>query len=121
APRGCCAVKVSSASALHLAETTRLSRAEPASAGVFTLSLHGALPICLCEQATSICVTLEVCEIIVYQMPCVTHCLDRHGLINNRDRNSTRLNSSHVKISDTVSCLKQQNIILRRLDQSRRA
>src|SRR5207249_11291742 len=31
-----------------------------------------------------------------------------HGIVNNRDRKSTRLNSSHVSISYAVFCLKKK-------------
>src|SRR5207302_8559676 len=63
---------------------------------VCTLSLHDALPIC---RPTS-CPPVEVEPLEVQP--------DRRDLRSHRDRKSTRLNSSHVKISYAVFCLKKK-------------
>src|SRR5690606_23396342 len=39
---------------------------------------------------------------------CMLYCAEAHEMINTIDRKSTRLNSSHVKISYAVFCLKKK-------------
>src|SRR5699024_12738559 len=63
---------------------------------VYTLSLHDALPILFCRLARDNAVKN-------------TTCLEPPRL--QRDRKSTRLNSSHVSISYAVFCLKKKIII----------
>src|SRR5690606_41905311 len=67
---------------------------DPATTEIYTLSLHDALPIYHLKKRCSASV------------PCgESSSRKRHGWI---DRKSTRLNSSHVKISYAVFCLKKK-------------
>src|SRR6266511_1061589 len=61
----------------------------------YTLSLHDALPICKREDARHP-------RRLVAQQPRVDARIERYA-----DRKSTRLNSSHVKTSYAVFCLKK--------------
>src|SRR5690606_39864808 len=94
----------------------------------YTLSLHDALPICRASQAEEGCVMGETYGIIqdgklvvvpkhypgakpvVYEdVPLFDQ--ERQYVIQQppvEDRKSTRLNSSHVKISYAVFCLKKK-------------
>src|SRR5690606_42022812 len=87
---------------------------------IYTLSLHDALPIYILEfyhmlQSTSIKVEVDIPEDNLYILG-NEDALNRilHNLISNairygsEDRKSTRLNSSHVKISYAVFCLKKK-------------
>src|SRR5690606_41753767 len=69
---------------------------------IYTLSLHDALPICRrrCSGARRLRASLMT-GAPVSSRPCT----DRS---DRRDRKSTRLNSSHVKISYAVFCLKKK-------------
>src|SRR5436305_3604351 len=69
---------------------------DTATTEIYTLSLHDALPICSCcsvgktsSNRSSVREALLVCSV---------------------DRKSTRLNSSHVRISYAVFCLKKKNL-----------
>src|SRR5690606_41441797 len=90
-----------------------------------TLSLHDALPILrarlLHRQLTAVRLDLgeQYAELAHLQRRCgLRACRVRHGyarqaaaaraLPNGLDRKSTRLNSSHVKISYAVFCLKKK-------------
>src|SRR5207302_11431120 len=66
---------------------------------IYTLSLHDALPIFLMRFVRS----FFTCSSTSF-MPASTACAESGG----RDRKSTRLNSSHVKISYAVFCLKKK-------------
>src|SRR5690606_42121710 len=72
--------------------------ADPATTGISNLSLHDALPICRLGAG---------CGPGGLPADRGGH-PDRHHL-QGRDRKSTRLNSSHVKISYAVFCLKKKN------------
>src|SRR5690606_42090305 len=92
----------------------------------FTLSLHDALPISFIETmverggfepaylAADQCdpflapPELDGCQPEVHV---AANMFLNWGLYGNRDRKSTRLNSSHVKISYAVFCLKKKNHI----------
>src|SRR5690606_41132272 len=93
----------------------------PASTETHTLSLHDALPISAGNIATS-----RIERLHLYR-PAHSDRLDRRraygsrrsdehgvaagsraGVVVHRDRKSTRLNSSHVKISYAVFCLKKK-------------
>src|SRR5690606_41137648 len=97
----------------------------PPTSELYTLSLHDALPI-LAEHvgqrhqglhrlrvaagvgaldlaATAVDVADHVAQVILRR-----HHLDRHDRFEQLDRKSTRLNSSHVKISYAVFCLKKK-------------
>src|SRR5947199_2759384 len=69
---------------------------DAASTGIYTLSLHDALPIRACRR----------------QSPAMTAAADTDPDASGRaprDRKSTRLNSSHLGISYAVFCLKKKN------------
>src|SRR5690242_21420478 len=73
---------------------------------IYTLSLHDALPI-----STPIVVTLVFGVVLtVVAMAAEAHQFytGRINLVRNRDRKSTRLNSSHMSISYAVFCLKKK-------------
>src|SRR5271165_7305203 len=71
---------------------------DTATTEIYTLSLHDALPIC--DTAVD-----EHVRVAAEHYP-VTEVRDGH---RGADRKSTRLNSSHVKISYAVFCLKKKN------------
>src|SRR5690606_41247777 len=92
----------------------------PARAGIYTLSLHDALPICadracrtaetgdtprtpICARGDRGCCTLGEAK---RQSRIPTHASNLTTGMS--DRKSTRLNSSHVKISYAVFCLKKK-------------
>src|SRR5690606_40857071 len=95
----------------------------PSTTAIYTLSLHDALPIfhmsdipsfayeILWEERQLVSVAnltrQDAAEFfpIVSQAGIVTHTI--------ADRKSTRLNSSHVKISYAVFCLKKKNHLIR--------
>src|SRR5690606_40010270 len=96
------------------------SFAYPATTKIYTLSLHDALPIFygdatntdvhskytdLFEFSKDGKVEIEVVAAVNYEVLMMT-------MSNNeeQDRKSTRLNSSHVKISYAVFCLKKKKI-----------
>src|SRR5436309_10008799 len=70
---------------------------DTATTEIYTLSLHDALPISLSHDSRP---SLHR----HYEGPCPCR-----SSWNRRDRKSTRLNSSHVKISYAVFCLKKKN------------
>src|SRR6202158_642172 len=78
---------------------------DTATTEIYTLSLHDALPIC-----TAICSSPGRAE------------SESHGYRARlrRDRKSTRLNSSHHRISYAVFCLKKQNNREKRSDRAPR-
>src|SRR5690606_41669138 len=89
---------------------------DPATTDIYTLSLHDALPICshkfvALELSQDVAVPLRFPfaepSILFFEQLQVENL---HTLHNNLDRKSTRLNSSHVKISYAVFCLKKKNI-----------
>src|SRR5690606_39326479 len=101
----------------------------PAPAGHYTLSLHDALPICVTVKNSLIADGCTIGEGTVIENSSIgLRCrIGRNVTIRNsvimgadqyesmddmannhrRDRKSTRLNSSHVKISYAVFCLKK--------------
>src|SRR5690606_42099319 len=86
----------------------------------YTLSLHGALPICSvhCCVASETWVSLWTMIPNHFPSDARMYLRDELGLRQSRnpqyslraDRKSTRLNSSHVKISYAVFCLKKKKI-----------
>src|SRR5207302_11149281 len=75
----------------------------PATTEIYTLSLHDALPIfLLLAAAVAVCHYFFLVRLPLWMF--------RHTLYRLRvqDRKSTRLNSSHVKISYAVFCLKKK-------------
>src|SRR5436309_12640628 len=71
---------------------------------IYTLSLHDALPIYKRSQASSVPPVLIMVRMLVADD--FTELL--RAVIHTGDRKSTRLNSSHVKISYAVFCLKKK-------------
>src|SRR5690606_42000808 len=73
-----------------------------ATTGIYTLSLHDALPICCIEYLFHAVHSAQCIRFFFMwryssrQLGCIV------------DRKSTRLNSSHVKISYAVFCLKKK-------------
>src|SRR5690606_40504382 len=104
-----------------------LSYTAPAPNVIYPLSLHDALPICCSlrthtvrlhpnrvgaeeERAPAIVERVQVQKDVVFVpdvVPVCTRCANRLRLAV-VDRKSTRLNSSHVKISYAVFCLKKK-------------
>src|SRR5690606_40589009 len=82
----------------------------PATTEIYTLSLHDALPIFTHAKLTKNVGTMRFNRTLRNSELC------RNGFVgialSNKtlDRKSTRLNSSHVKISYAVFCLKKKNI-----------
>src|SRR5438874_13578170 len=74
---------------------------DTATTEIYTLSLHDALPICLCCRARG--ERRRAAGRGARRAP--SHRGDRRA---QRDRKSTRLNSSHVEISYAVFCLKKK-------------
>src|SRR5688572_32502853 len=78
---------------------------DSATTEIYTLSLHDALPICLSPKRS-------VHEARVRAVVHSRHPLKPRGAVIreglNRDRKSTRLNSSHSQISYAVFCLKKK-------------
>src|SRR5690606_39719138 len=97
---------------------------DPAPSPIYTLSLHDALPICAVGRkvgdrsgrgavAAPRLEALAIRAVIAIGMNVVVHNVAgdkaRAVVFRNRvDRKSTRLNSSHVKISYAVFCLKKK-------------
>src|SRR5687768_18265970 len=77
---------------------------DTATAEIYTLSLHDALPICLFEPFGISGVTLRIVE---GQADDVLNASDA-VITASLDRKSTRLNSSHGYISYAVFCLKKK-------------
>src|SRR5437773_7352829 len=75
---------------------------DPATTEIYTLSLHDALPISTERESDDHAESLI--DIVVLPVAaCLTMlCCDE------RDRKSTRLNSSHITISYAVFCLKKK-------------
>src|SRR5690349_22704924 len=82
---------------------------DPATTALYTLSLHDALPIfapCEVRRHRFAGVrdgTTRSRQLLVPRFP-----WERHERQTERDRKSTRLNSSHVEISYAVFCLKKK-------------
>src|SRR5215475_14825662 len=72
---------------------------DTATTEIYTLSLHDALPIFALRTLRRDCLRLS-------RLQRLHHRLERADQIE--DRKSTRLNSSHVKISYAVFCLKKK-------------
>src|SRR5258705_5260892 len=90
---------------------------DTATTEIYTLSLHDALPIWWCCSAcgrstaprrtprSRCCSTRSTCRRRARRQPQGRAIRDQ----GERDRKSTRLNSSHLGISYAVFCLKQKN------------
>src|SRR5690349_23497272 len=100
----------------------------PATTQIYTLSLHDALPIfeLAAEQLLvsrdlrldGVAVSDAVLEALLAELHLFEVTLETARLalgllrdgVEDRDRKSTRLNSSHVEISYAVFCLKKKNM-----------
>src|SRR5690606_40967198 len=79
---------------------------------IYTLSLHDALPIYSAVSISAspswqcVTITIPIIKLLKYPLPVIFS----YWVVseNNLDRKSTRLNSSHVKISYAVFCLKKK-------------
>src|SRR5438034_11227114 len=78
----------------------------PPTTKIYTLSLHDALPISLIESAVS----SNRIEGVVADQARVGTIVFGHKQLRDRDRKSTRLNSSHTVISYAVFCLKKKSM-----------
>src|SRR5690554_8018083 len=79
---------------------------DTATTKIYTLSLHDALPIFINVPARGIGErTVEILR---------QHAREQDVSMWQADRKSTRLNSSHVRISYAVFCLKKKNILKNR-------
>src|SRR3712207_8469629 len=87
---------------------------DTATTEIYTLSLHGALPIFLGDRALALHLGGMGYRGIAEEVgvskntvgPLIRAALKRRG--RDRDRKSTRLNSSHANISYAVFCLKKK-------------
>src|SRR5690606_41199626 len=80
---------------------------------IYTLSLHDALPISVRSPhpvpGDRGRLGVEVGAVARHHLRPLGHeHLEDHAAVDDRDRKSTRLNSSHVKISYAVFCLKKK-------------
>src|SRR5690606_41436182 len=83
----------------------------PAPPYIYTLSLHDALPIlstASCLPNTSLSMTGTINRINSTRNSWYAATRETSASISCADRKSTRLNSSHVKISYAVFCLKKK-------------
>src|SRR5690554_7539481 len=83
---------------------------------IYTLSLHDALPIYFRDQIFGqLCVLLQGQRNVFQYIQVVEQgsvlVEDAHLLVKQSDRKSTRLNSSHVRTSYAVFCLKKKRIL----------
>src|SRR5690606_42112192 len=86
-----------------------------ATTAIYTLSLHDALPILLGAQLLERLLLLgreQRHDLLARGALALAHLLEERtdllALLRGEDRKSTRLNSSHVKISYAVFCLKKK-------------
>src|SRR5690606_41580754 len=80
---------------------------DPATTEIYTLSLHDALPISA-SRAGAHQTDPVVEERLGAQERHASQPVSDHLPVRSEDRKSTRLNSSHVKISYAVFCLKKK-------------
>src|SRR5690242_21430933 len=76
---------------------------DAAPTGIYTLSLHDALPICV-ARCVAWCPAVDKSEAAVSEPDPVRV----NFRVDTKDRKSTRLNSSHMSISYAVFCLKKK-------------
>src|SRR5689334_23744520 len=80
---------------------------DTATTEIYTLSLHDALPISKLEEAGIDCVDGPAHAVAIADKCIVVDTAEGHHSFD-RDRKSTRLNSSHSSISYAVFCLKKK-------------
>src|SRR3712207_7497625 len=81
---------------------------DTATTEIYTLSLHDALPIFL-EVLAGVAAVRPLPVAHEAELLRVDGVGDRRGALDDQDRKSTRLNSSHANISYAVFCLKKKN------------
>src|SRR5947209_15709288 len=77
---------------------------DPATTAIYTLSLHDALPI-FHDDSYQPMGPMSLTAAMTWTEG---KAADDHAAAKNRDRKSTRLNSSHANISYAVFCLKKK-------------
>src|SRR3989442_2178386 len=82
---------------------------DTATTEIYPLSLHDALPISLRLMKCTCGFPNAVWEAVVKSVHRVPMPITTSAPRASRDRKSTRLNSSHVRISYAVFCLKKKN------------
>src|SRR5690554_7028631 len=90
---------------------------DTATTEIYTLSLHDALPIC---WAINPGVSESILDPVISDLDFVLLMSVNPGRTKSRseitgDRKSTRLNSSHVRISYAVFCLKKKKLDMERM------
>src|SRR5690606_42065262 len=80
----------------------------PPPTDLYTLSLHDALPIYRIDGGQSTHTADRIRRAGSGGYPPHTYPGERRSAVDQEDRKSTRLNSSHVKISYAVFCLKKK-------------
>src|SRR3989442_9346680 len=83
---------------------------DTATTEIYTLSLHDALPIFICwllGYSIELRVLVGICGITLLSGSIANAFSALHYAFERVDRKSTRLNSSHVRISYAVFCLKK--------------
>src|SRR3989442_15520570 len=80
---------------------------DTATTEIYTLSLHDALPIC--QQMISVLRLQGSLLSFHRRLGELAQSRNAYVLTAESDRKSTRLNSSHVRISYAVFCLKKKN------------
>src|SRR5690554_7252685 len=87
----------------------------PAPTEIYTLSLHDALPICsdgaaIAQAFKDIIARIQAASasVTAIAVSAVSELRSENFAIQATDRKSTRLNSSHVRISYAVFCLKKK-------------
>src|SRR5690606_41798966 len=87
-----------------------------ATTGIYTLSLHDALPISRRGRSAESKGKALIRRAISLRERATAWVITFMGTKSSVDRKSTRLNSSHVKISYAVFCLKKTNMSARKSD-----
>src|SRR2546430_8551782 len=81
---------------------------DTATTEIYTLSLHDALPIYAARMVWAVHLLIE--REVLFDNARAPRQRRHGGNDSDRDRKSTRLNSSHSQISYAVFCLKKKNI-----------
>src|SRR5690606_40660150 len=99
----CCAARSPSQRRSCLGPSCPVFSKDPTTTEIYTLSLHDALPIL---PKFAICKSVHFCTMLWLFLLYFTIFPRKNRYV--LDRKSTRLNSSHVKISYAVFCLKKK-------------